>query len=232
MIGIYKITSPSNKIYIGQSINIDYRFLCYNKLKCKGQIRLYASLKKHGFDAHTFEVIEECDIEVLNERERHWQEYYNCTSKNGLNCELVSTKECLKVVSEETKRKISNSLTGFRHTEESKIKISKGLTGRPVSEETKRKISEANIGNVFSDERRNNISKSLTGRKLSKECLDKRSKSISRGKCYKARLVINTETGIFYDCIIDAAEAHNLISSTLSNYLTGFRKNKTSKLGC
>ena len=37
LIGIYKITSPNDKIYIGQSIDIDRRFIQYQKLKCKKQ---------------------------------------------------------------------------------------------------------------------------------------------------------------------------------------------------
>ena len=48
MIGIYKITSPTKKIYIGQSINIEYRIESYKKLiRCKKQIKLYNSLKKY-----------------------------------------------------------------------------------------------------------------------------------------------------------------------------------------
>jgi len=35
MIGIYKITSPSNKVYIGQSINIEKRFKSYKRYDCK-----------------------------------------------------------------------------------------------------------------------------------------------------------------------------------------------------
>jgi len=47
----------------------------------------------------------------------------------------------------------------------------------------------------------------------------------------QARLVLNTQTGIFYDCIRDAA---NTIGGTLKEYmwlyrqLTGYHKNKTS----
>ena len=228
MIGIYKITSPTNKIYIGQSTNIEYRLVCYKKLKCKAQPRIYNSFLKHGVKNHVFEIIEECEVELLNERERYWQEHYDVLGKNGLNCEFVSTKEFSKVVSEETKKKISNTLTGFKHSRESREKISKGLIGRPVSKETRKKISESNKNTVFTEERKNKISKALKGRKLSKECLEKRSKSISRGKNCKSKLVINLETGIFYDCIIDAAEAHNINKSTLNNYLIGNRKNKTS----
>lgn len=57
MIGIYKITNPNGKIYIGQSTNIDKRFYRYKRLECKGQIKLYNSLKKYGWDAHIIEII-------------------------------------------------------------------------------------------------------------------------------------------------------------------------------
>ena len=57
MIGIYKITSPLGYIYIGQSINIDYRFNVYKKLKCKSQLRIYNSFVKYGVDNHIFEII-------------------------------------------------------------------------------------------------------------------------------------------------------------------------------
>ena len=52
MIGIYKITSPSDRIYIGQSIDINKRFRKYYNLKCKQQPKLYNSLCKYGVDAH------------------------------------------------------------------------------------------------------------------------------------------------------------------------------------
>ena len=38
MIGIYKITNPKGKIYIGQSINIENRFKVYKRYNCKGQV--------------------------------------------------------------------------------------------------------------------------------------------------------------------------------------------------
>ena len=67
MIGIYKITSPNNNIYIGQSINIEKRFVQYKKLRsCCNQIKLYNSFVKYGVDNHIFEIIEECNIEFFN----------------------------------------------------------------------------------------------------------------------------------------------------------------------
>ena len=227
MIGIYKIISPLGKIYIGQSIDIDYRFNSYKKLKCKAQLRIYNSFIKYGVYNHIFEVIEECNIDLLNERERYWQDYYNVLSKNGLNCNLVSTNNLPKILSKETKLKIANSLTGFKHTQESKNKISKGLIGRPVSQETRNKISESNKNKEVSIEKRQKISNALKGKKVSKETIEKRNKKLSKGNHYKARIIINTQTGVFYECIIDAAKYHNINRNTLNNYLTGFRKNKT-----
>ena len=60
MIGIYKITSPNGRIYVGQSKNIEKRIKCYKSLNCKGQKLLYRSLLKYGVDKHKFEIIIEC----------------------------------------------------------------------------------------------------------------------------------------------------------------------------
>ena len=72
MIGIYKITSPTGKIYIGQSNNIENRKKFYKRLDCINQIKLYNSLLKYSWKQHIFEVIEECTLEQLNEREIYW----------------------------------------------------------------------------------------------------------------------------------------------------------------
>jgi group I intron endonuclease len=92
--GIYKITSPSNKTYIGQSINIHLRWeRDYYTLQCKNQPKLYNSLKKYGPENHKFDILEECLIEQLNKRERYWQDKYNVLSESGLNLILTSTND-------------------------------------------------------------------------------------------------------------------------------------------
>ena len=103
MIGIYKITSPSSKTYIGQSINIEKRIMWYKRLRCKSQKKLYNSFIKYGVDAHNFEIIEECDILLLNERERYWQDYYDVLN-NGLNLRLTSTNDRSGKMSKESIR--------------------------------------------------------------------------------------------------------------------------------
>lgn len=60
MIGIYKITSPSNKVYIGQTWNVCSRKSAYKRISpIKQQRKLYASLVKYGWENHKFEVIHE-----------------------------------------------------------------------------------------------------------------------------------------------------------------------------
>lgn len=110
MIGIYKITSPTGKVYIGQSVDVQKRFKVYERLHCKNQTKLHNSLVKYGFSKHIFEVVEECTIEQLNERERYWQDFYNVLSENGLNCRLTEAEDRSGRVSPETvARKVANT---------------------------------------------------------------------------------------------------------------------------
>lgn len=111
MTGIYKITNPKGKVYIGQSVDMLKRQKTYSKLDCKGQPKLYNSLVKYGFSKHVFEIVEQCTITDLNIRERYWQDFYNVLSDSGLNCTLTSTIEAKQVRSQESIRK---SLLGFK----------------------------------------------------------------------------------------------------------------------
>lgn len=88
--GIYKITSPSGKVYIGESGDIyTKRYLKYRRVakEISNQPRLYASLLKYGWEMHTFEIIEECEFDELLCRERYWQDFYDVLNQDkGLNC--------------------------------------------------------------------------------------------------------------------------------------------------
>jgi group I intron endonuclease len=116
MIGIYKIVNPKGRIYIGQGVDLDRRLRDYSKLDCKGQPRLHASLVKYGFSEHIFEIIEQCKVEDLNIRERHWQDFYNVLSKSGMNCRLTGTVDRSGYVSKESTKKRVNNLKQFYKT--------------------------------------------------------------------------------------------------------------------
>lgn len=121
--GIYKIVSPTNKIYVGQAVNFERRKYHYSIMDCKGQTRLYRSIKKYGWEAHSFIIIECCEEAHFNSRERFWQDEYNVIGKNGLNCKLTTTENKSGQHSELTKKKISKAITGLKRSEKTKEKM-------------------------------------------------------------------------------------------------------------
>lgn len=140
IVGIYKIVSPTGKIYIGQSIDINRRWKKYLYLKCKNQTKLYNSLKKYKPKNHLFQIIEECQTSKLDEREIFWGEYYNSLGKNGLNLKLGNGKGSL--------------------SKEVKNKISKSHLGKKKSKKHSSNISKARRGMVFPQSHKDNMSKS------------------------------------------------------------------------
>jgi group I intron endonuclease len=165
-IGIYKITSPSNKIYIGQSIDVKSRKNQYKRLNCKKQPKLYNSLKKYGWEQHEFDIIEECSLEQLNEKEIYWKQHYvNFYGWDKmLFCELVDAHTGGKR-SKETKKKMSESRKGKKDTEETKIKKREANLGKHSGkrpEGTGEKISKANLGKSKSKETKFKIEQSIT----------------------------------------------------------------------
>lgn len=148
MIGIYKITSPNNKTYIGRSSNIEKRFKQYKSFNKSNnsQIKLIRSFNKYGVENHIFEIIEECKFEELNIKERYWQDYYNVISEKGLNLILTKTNEKPMIFSIETRIKMSLSHKGKKKKPFTKTHIenlSKSHRGKIISEETKLKMSKA-----------------------------------------------------------------------------------------
>jgi group I intron endonuclease len=88
MVGIYKIVNPNGRIYIGQSTNIKVRWSKYKKLQCTDQPSLYNSLKKYSPEKHVFEIIEECCVNDLDNREIYWGLEFDVLSNKHLNNRL------------------------------------------------------------------------------------------------------------------------------------------------
>ena len=79
--GIYKITNLQNKMcYIGQSANIAERWRQHIKrgvgAEAATRNKLYTAMKAYGVENFTFEIVEECERSLLNERESYWQDYF------------------------------------------------------------------------------------------------------------------------------------------------------------
>ena len=88
MIGIYKITNKlNNKAYIGQSNDIERRFKEHQTKGESSRIPLDIAIQKYGKENFLYEVLEECEIEWLNEKESYWITTLE-THLKGCNCNI------------------------------------------------------------------------------------------------------------------------------------------------
>ncbi|MBV5348897.1 GIY-YIG nuclease family protein [bacterium] len=197
--GIYKITSPTKKVYIGQSLDILTRFVYYKRMACKKQTRLFHSLSKYGVKKHTFEIIHVCDKEELNDLEIYYINLFSCyNTEYGLNLRTGGSRGSQ---SDGTKKKLSDLAKGRKASDKARESMRLGAKKRPqMSDETKerhrisalgknkgkkhtpetiKKMSIASTGQRHSDEfkeklRIRNIgNKYNVGRKHSEETLGK-----------------------------------------------------------
>lgn len=181
MLGIYKITNPNGRVYIGQAVDLERRISEYKRLHCKDQPAIYNSLLKYGFDTHKIDILEECNVDELSIREGYYQDLYNSV-KNGLNCVRVSSLDCVGYNSQETKDKRNNTLREKYKNE------TYHWTGKKHNKDTKEKMKNNNA---------------------------------------KSKLVLDMETGIFYNSALEAATAKCISYSSLRAWLNGTTKNKS-----
>lgn len=222
IIGVYKITNPNGKVYIGSSKDIKKRFCSYINLHCKDQPKIYNSFLKYGVSNHIFTVEKECDISELYYFELEIGLKYDCIKK-GLNCALPSANEKKQQFSLETIAKISESKKGIKNPQ----------FGR-------KGILNPSFGKIRTKEHCANLSKSLKGRQGKRgelnhffgkkdtieQTLKKREKMIGHNNI-KARKVINVKTGVIFDCIKYAAEHEKVKYDWLKAKINGTNKNTT-----
>lgn len=226
IVGIYKITSPSNKIYVGQSKHIEKRFYDYQRGRCEQQRRLFNSLFKHGWKNHTFEIIEECDKQDLNCRERYWQDFYDVLNREkGLNCVLTACGEKrgenITVLNKKNKL-IKESNVG--HTDISRkrsdfTRFKMSISRAPLSLEDKQlRIDNYKIGDLEI---------------RLEEALRERNRSVKIKKespqfHHKSQIILDTQTGIFYYSLRELCDLYKFNYNTMGNRLNGGLKNHTN----
>lgn len=158
MVGIYKIASPSGKVYIGQSFDVETRWKNYSTTNChKG--RLLNSLKKYGFDKHTAEVVhalpKDVSQEVMNNYEQFYLDLYRQSGFIVMNLREAGSRG--------------------KHSQESKIKMSLAGKGKVITEEAKKKMSLAKIGKKQKPEAVEKSAASRRGLKIPPEIVAKQS---------------------------------------------------------
>lgn len=82
MTGIYKITNKiSGKIYIGQAYDITRRLSVHKRGGNQDNQAIDKAIVKYGQDNFLYEIIEECSVDELNEREIYWIAHFNSYRK-------------------------------------------------------------------------------------------------------------------------------------------------------
>lgn len=131
--GIYKITNPKGKVYIGKSVDVERRMGEYSRLSCEDQPLLYNSLLKYGFDSHIIDLlIMSDDDDYLKTMEIYYIDLYksNLSRHRKLNVGLNLTDG-------------GDGSTGYKHSEESLAKMSEIKKNTPYSENSVKAMNKA-----------------------------------------------------------------------------------------
>lgn len=178
MFTIYLLTSPSGKHYVGQtrqSVEARWR----NGRGYKSCTLLNKAIQKYGWENFTHEILVICEsAELADELEKRYIKEYDCIAPNGYNLDIGGNTN--KIMSDETKRKISESNTGKFVSNESREKMSKSKVGTIpwnkgkcgiYSDETRQAMSEGKKGKpsprkgvTLSEETRRKLSDAKKGK--------------------------------------------------------------------
>lgn len=162
--GIYVILNTKNgKVYIGQAEDFRKRWVhhtCALNGDYHGNTYLQNAWNKYGAKSFKFQKLEYCEIEQLDDREQHYLDIY---MQKGMCYNLAKDARSPgrgRIVSDETRRKLSNSGKGRIVSDETRRKVSAVHKGKIVNDETRRKMKESHKN--ISDETRRKLSESLT----------------------------------------------------------------------
>jgi len=159
---IYSITNLINgKLYIGQTINPNKRWRQHQANNRMSPLN--NSIKKYGAVNFIYQIIAQAksleDIDIL---EIQIIKQYDSTNPTiGYNIEPGGNGR--KTPTEESRRKMSESRRGKKHSKEWCENISLGQIGKIISEETYRHLQTVNIGRKHTDETKQKVSESLKG---------------------------------------------------------------------
>ena len=153
--GIYILTSPSDKKYVGQSFNVERR-LSSHKLKenAKNTTKFISAIKKYGFYNFTVDIIT-CKEELLNLTEIMYINIFD-SYNNGYNGSVGGEGSRGLKQTNYAKEIASKTHKGKKLTEEQKLVVSinssgesNGMYGRNHTTESKEKQRLASLGNLY-----------------------------------------------------------------------------------
>jgi len=188
--GIYSIENLiTGKIYVGKSENIKERFAKHKNALINNyhyNKHLQRSWNKYGEDNFKFNIVEICSNDILSDKEKFYIKVYK-TNDNKYGYNLTNGGEGISGFkhSEETKKYLSEIQTGKIVSEETKQKISKAFKGennhffgKKLSDEHKEKMKNSwSYEKHITPERSIKISKTMTGKKRPLEVTQKIAKA-------------------------------------------------------
>lgn len=207
--GVYCIENlVNNKKYIGQSVDIKRRWRTH-RYELNHASHINAHLQNawtlYGEENFTFYILKECASELLDKVESEYICLFNtCSEDCGYNLDMVTSKS--KIVSEETRKKLSDALSGENNPR----------YGAVVDDETRRKISEAH-NNLYAS----GYKSKLIGVPKTEE--HRKNLSIARMglKSPKRKHVYCFELDEFFDCSGDVEDKYGFNSRSVRKCCTG-----------
>ena len=202
---IYKLTSPSNKIYIGQTQCLYDRIRRYRGGKFNKYMK--RAVDKYGLENIKLEILEkDIPLENLDEREQFYLDTLKPFNDNGYNiCKEASTTRGRKRPPEEMK-----GLSDFNKTRTGELNH---FYGKKHTEESKQKQREAKLG-----------------KKLSQETIDKIVNNTDHAKKYRCVKQIDLVTRDVINIFESITEANSITGVGISN-ISQVANKKTCKRG-
>ena len=186
---IYKMTSPSGKIYIGQTQCLYKRFQDYRKPKANEY--LMKAILKYGLENMKVEILErDIPLDKLDDREQYYLDTLEPFKDNGYNiCKVASTTRGRKRPIEEMQGSIDYMTGRFGELNH--------FYGKTHSEESKQKQREVKLG-----------------KKQNKNTIQKRVKKTI--KCVKQIDIITREVTAEFESIIEAEKKTGIKACNIS----------------
>jgi len=161
---LYRLTSPSGKMYIGIAKNVRTRWQDHASAARRGsECTLHKAIRKYGFDNFKKEILLTSTFSYVKEMEVKAIAAFNCFKPHGYNLTKGGDGTLGFKHSEESKRLRSEKLKGRAFAEERKLKISSALKGRTLPDDQKQKISATLKATPRKPEWGKNISKAKKG---------------------------------------------------------------------
>lgn len=212
--GIYMLTCGFyGNTYIGQSRDILRRYI-EHKSGHSGNPYVEADREMFGKDSLTVSILEECDPDALDERERFWIKELNpdhnrCMGGKGSLGHAVS--DAARVLMSEGAKKQWKS-----YSDEERARILSNLKrpsfGHTVSQETRQKISASKIGTKRSESAIKKMKETI---RINKE------NGYIRDNAGHRKRVMCIDTGLVFESVKAAGEYYGIAPTCVSSVLKG-----------